>query len=443
MGKMEKKALVIGLGISGKSAVKFLLHHGYKVFGVDSRDLKEEVEIKKLRDLGLEVALEKELSLDKEFSLVVTSPGVSFSHFLIQEAKKMNIPITGEAELAFKYTKNRCLAITGTNGKTTVTSLVEHVLKESKRKAKALGNIGSPLTEYAINPDLEEILVAELSSYQLETLDSPVFEAAVILNITPDHLDRYSSFMKYAEAKAQIQRCIKSGGDLYVDENTAFEFQSLFKQPFYSMGVLESSYLCLKGIEVWVGGEYVFSLPKDYAELGPHDALNALAGWALCSKMGVSSLEYLSGLQTFKKPSHRIEFIRTVSGVCYYDDSKGTNVDAVIRAVQSMKGSVTLIAGGVDKGSSYLPWKEAFQGKIRKILLIGEAALKIADELGLFFNVKIVDSLEDAVKEAASSALPGENVLLSPGCSSFDMFRDYAHRGNEFQKFVYLLDDRS
>lgn len=440
---MEKKALVIGLGISGKAAVKFLLHHGYVVFGVDGRDLKDDAEIKKLGSLGVKVALEKDFLLEEDFSLVVTSPGVSPSHILIQEAKKKNIPVMGEAELAFKYMKGRCLAITGTNGKTTVTSLVEHVLKESKRKAKALGNIGSPLTEYALSPDPEEIVVAELSSYQLETLDSPVFEAAVLLNITPDHLDRYANFKSYAEAKAQVQSCIKEDGDLYIDENAVAEFSALFKRPFYTMGILESSHLRVKGIEVWRGTEYVLTLPKEYEELGLHDSLNALAGWALCSKMGVDPLEFVSGLKTFKKPSHRIEFVRIVSGVKYYDDSKGTNVDAVIRAVHSMKGVVTLIAGGVDKGSSYLPWKEACQGKIRRIILIGEAAFKIADELGLFFNVKIVDSLEDAVKEAASSAAFGECVLLSPGCSSFDMFRDYAHRGNEFQKFVCLLEDRS
>ena len=440
---MEKRALVIGLGISGKSAIKFLLHQGYKVFGVDSRDLKEDVEIKKLKGLGVEISLEENMSLGPEFSLVVTSPGVSSSHALVQEAKKLTIPIMGEAELAFKNIQGRAVAITGTNGKTTVTSLVEHVLKQAGRKAQSLGNIGSPLTEYAITPDLEKIVVAELSSYQLETLALPVFEAAVILNITPDHLDRYSDFTAYAEAKAQIQYCLKPGGDLYVDENAVAQFPSLFKKPFYTMGVLESSFLRLKGVQVWEGAEYMFSLPEEYKELGVHDSLNAIAAWALCKRMGIFSSEFISGLTTFKKPSHRIEFIRTVSGVRYYDDSKGTNVDAVIRAVQSMKGTVTLIAGGVDKGSSYLPWKEAFQGRIRKMILIGEASFKIADELGLFFNVKIVDSLEEAVKESERCALFGECVLLSPGCSSFDMFRDYAHRGKEFQKFVYLLEDRS
>ncbi len=404
---MKRKALVIGLGISGKSASKFLLSLGYEVYGVDQ---KEERVLEALSS-GVKRLIEPDL---KGFFLVVISPGVPPTHPLIQQAILDGIDVVGEVELAFRYMKQRSVGITGTNGKTTVTLLVEHVLCSAGMKAKAIGNIGLPLTSYVEKVDFDEIAVIELSSYQLETLKSGYLDAAVILNITPDHLDRYSSLQEYAKTKISIERCIKPEGHLYVYEDVAEEYGSFFSFHFTSFG---------KG-------------------LTSHDLINVKAAELLCSSLGVSHEMFLKGLKTFKKPSHRIELIRELSQVSYYDDSKGTNVDAVIKAVSSMTGPTILIAGGVDKGSSYLPWKEAFQGKVKHLFLIGESALKIEEELGLFFNVQIVDSLANAVQSASSVAMPGDCVLLSPGCSSFDMFRDYVHRGEEFQRFVCLLEDK-
>jgi len=411
---LEKKALVIGLGISGRSASGFLLSLRYQVTAIDQKkiDLKD---LGDLPSLGLEVLEESKLVSLKGFSLVVSSPGVPSKHRLIEEALSKGIEVVGEAELALRHMKQKAVAITGTNGKTTVTSLVEHVLCHSGKKAKAVGNSGIALTEYVLSGDFSEIAVVELSSYQLETLSSAPFAAAVILNITPDHLDRYATMQEYALAKIKIEKCIKPGGVLYVYDEVIKEYGPLFSSPYVSFG----------------------------AELTGHDLINQRAAGLLCKELDVSEEAFKEALKTFKKPSHRIEFVKTINGVQYYDDSKGTNIDAVIKAVESLKGNIVLIAGGVDKGSSYMPWKEAFKNKVTDMVLIGQAAPKIREELSLFFNIKIVDSLESAVDAASKIAKPGGSVLLSPGCSSFDMFRDYAHRGKEFQRFVGLLGEES
>ncbi|MBS0626585.1 MAG: UDP-N-acetylmuramoyl-L-alanine--D-glutamate ligase [Verrucomicrobia bacterium] len=414
---MQKTALVIGLGVSGKAAAKFLLKQGYEVTGIDRKDVKQAPEL-----LGVTVFTEDEFPRDQVFSLVLVSPGVSPKNPIIQNALLNGSQIMGEVELGFKHSKQQALAITGTNGKTTVTSLVEHVLNFCGKKARAIGNIGMAVTEYFLNPDPEEVLVVELSSYQLETLRHPFFDAAVLLNITPDHLDRYDSFFHYAETKTRIQNCLKEEGDLYLHEKVAEEFSSLFTKPFQILG--EDNDLILE-------------------DMPAHDRSNFLAAWVLCRKMGINAEDFKRALQLFKKPSHRIEFVSQIRGVNYFDDSKGTNIDATIQAVKTMRGDVILIAGGVDKGSSYMAWKDPFLGKVKQIFVLGEAAEKIYKELSLFFNVKIVDSLEHAVEEASWAASEGDSVLLSPGCSSFDMFCDYAHRGREFQKFVALLEGRN
>jgi UDP-N-acetylmuramoylalanine--D-glutamate ligase len=409
---MKKKALVVGFGVSGKSAAAFLLSLGYEVYVTD-RKMPESL----FEDV---VFFQEEQVPDlKQFSLMVLSPGIPLHHFLPLRAQKMGIEVLGEAELAFRYLRQNAVAITGTNGKTTVTCLVEHVLKACGKKAKAIGNIGIALTNYALQVDPEEILVVELSSYQLQTLVCSPFTAGVILNITPDHLDRYSSLTEYAQAKITMEHAIQPGGALYVYEEVIRQYASFFTKPFIP----------------FKGEIGAFSLQG-------HELVNATAAWLLCSHLGVAKKEFTQALSTFQKPSHRIEFVKQVEGVCYYDDSKGTNIDAVIKAVDSMKGPVILIAGGVDKRSSYLPWKESFQGRVKKILAIGEAAAKIEKELLSFFSIDVLESLQDAVHSASKIAEPGDCVLLSPGCSSFDMFRDYAHRGQEFQRYVCSLGER-
>ena len=407
---MDKKALVIGLGISGRASVEFLLQKGFQIVAVDAKakSLASDSEVQRFRSLGVEVYLD---SYPIDFSLVqlvVPSPGVPPTHPLFAKAASLQIEIIGEAELAFRHMKQKAVAISGTNGKTTVTLLVEHILNASGYKARALGNVGTPLTKYFLEPDPNEIVIAELSSYQLETMQTAVFDSAVILNITPDHLDRYTSMDEYAEAKARLQYCVKEPSSLYLFSRIAEEYPHLFRRSFTTFGSVNSASIRIKDGSILQNEAVEYLLPVGYREKGMHDCLNALAAWILCRDLGVRTEQFLQHLQTFRKPSHRIEFVRSIRGVQYFDDSKGTNIDAVIQAVGAMKGPVVLIAGGVDKGSSYLPWIESFSGKVKQILAIGQASEKIQRELGLFFNVKIVDSLAIAVDEASALALPGD-----------------------------------
>jgi UDP-N-acetylmuramoylalanine--D-glutamate ligase len=426
------KALVIGLGISGKSAVQFLLAKGFEVLGVDRSPKISEMK-------GLKVDHDTIPWPNEEFDLVIVSPGVARSHPLYMEAKKRGIEILDEAELAFRHLNQKSIAITGTNGKTTVTLLVEHLLNSSGFKARALGNVGTPLAAYALQPDPEEILVVELSSYQLEFMVTPSFDAGVILNITPDHLDRYESMEAYAQAKFFLRRCLKKNAPFYVHQDIVRDFPHLAFGPLITFGREGKADFLTDNARAKRGESIEYILPVSYRELGVHDCENALAAWLLVKELGISKDQFCQGLQTFKKPAHRIELVSVVDGISYYNDSKGTNLDATIKAVNCMKGSVILIAGGVDKGASYLPWVNAFNGKVKEILAIGQASQKIYSELHPYLKVIQLNSLYDAVHLAAKGAKEGECVLLSPGCSSYDMFRDYAHRGEEFKRYVNQL----
>lgn len=421
--------LVLGLGLSGKAAAEFLLSQGECVIGVDDRASSSE-NFSDLIAKGMKLLSSYEEIDWSQVKMLVVSPGVSPAHPLYRIALESGVEVIGEAELAFRHLRQRMIAITGTNGKTTVTLLTEHILKSAGIQAKALGNVGNPLTLYLVNPEPNAVLVVELSSYQLETMSTSVFDAAVVLNITPDHLDRYGSIQAYAQAKCHLQNLMKPGseGAFFVSEQVRGAFGHLLR-PGYA--VYTSFRERIETI-----------LPLEYRGLGEHEIENAMAAWALCSPFGVTDEQFCQGIKTFRKPRHRIEFVADVDGVHFFDDSKGTNIDAVIHAVKAMKGPVILIAGGVDKGASYLPWKEAFADRVKRIIAIGEAAPKIYGELNPFFEMEIVDSLSTAVERSFCDAVKGDHILLSPGCSSFDMFRDYAHRGEEFQQKVLSIKER-
>lgn len=440
-----KKVLVLGLGLSGRSASEFLLAHQAFVHGVD-RDaslLENHPEIQALKQAGLTVCVEKDFLNISEYDLLVLSPGVPFSHPLVQSAQQAYVPIMGEIELGCQIVKNRMLGITGTNGKTTVTLLVTHVLKECGIPSRALGNVGDPFTRELLHTDSQSTIVLELSSYQIETLYHPCLDAGLILNITPDHLDRYRTMELYAKAKCEMERALKPGAHLYMEETAWQQYGYLLKkhQP-HLYGYTQSCFIYSDLTSVFRNGKKSFELPPLLRNKKSHDLENILAAYALCADRGVTGEAFIHAWKSFKKPPHRIEFVIENEGVRYYDDSKGTNIDAVIRAVQTIEGPVILIAGGVDKGSSYTPWLEVFRNKVKLICAIGQAAGKLHEQLAAQHPVMIFQSLEEAVKEAVRSAQKGDNVLLSPGCSSFDMFKDYAHRGNEFQRIVRTYSNR-
>lgn len=435
-----KKVLVLGLGVSGKSAMSFLLKMGADVTGVDSKKevlLQPEV-----------VALKAHLFHDLDFhdmetiDLLVISPGIPKTHPLYQKALELGIEIIGEIELACRYLKGKCVAITGTNGKTTVTLLVEHILKQAGIHAKALGNMGVPLTSELLLDSTIDVYVLELSSYQLETMQAKIIDAAVILNITPDHLDRYDNMDEYAKAKIHIKECLKKEGVLFVEDRCYQEFKPLFQEcvPF-TYGYSEKNWISSDLVHLSYQHKIEAMLPSELRKKS-HDLENTMAAYALCRTLNVSPDLIMSGLTSFKKPSHRIQYVKTLNGIHFYDDSKGTNIDAVIRAVDAVEGPIILIAGGVEKGFPYTSWIKSFKDKVHLVCAIGQARENIKKDLSPHIEVMFFNTLEEATHYAYEKSEPGQTVLLSPGCSSFDMFKDYAHRGKEFQRVVNQLTEK-
>lgn len=402
------KTAILGLGVSGRACIDYLRGRGNIIVGVDSALPQIE---------GIPILSDREKPQLEGIELLVKSPGIPYTHPWVQAAQRLGIPIESEIDLALIELSKRgktVLGITGSNGKTTTTLLAAHLLHLSGKKAVAAGNVGIPLITQ-IEADYD-IFVVELSSFQLEQIKQrPFLDGALILNITPNHLNHHSTFETYREAKLRIATCLKEDARLYVTEQvirTCGSFlsrESMKKvETFCSLGYRDRSY-----------------------HLFPHDLENAAAALALT---GVSLETFEEGITTFVRPPHRLEFVRDVAGICYINDSKATSVDAVIKAVQAVKGPIILIAGGVDKGGEFRDWLPYFREKVLRVLALGEAAGRIQRELGAEIRVDKVSSLEEGVRLAGASA--GDTVLLSPGCSSYDMFKDYQHRGEVFRKIV-------
>ena len=395
---MKQKIAVFGLGVSGKAAAAFLLQKGHFVLGIDRKaeEIQTQREILALREQGM-LLTEESVALEG-VEQIIASPGIAPDHPLLQQAEQKKIEVIGEIELAFRHLRNRCIGITGTNGKTTTVLLTTHLLNQGGKKAKALGNVGVGLSSYLLHPDPEEILVIELSSFQLETVQTPCLDMAVVLNLTPNHLDRHPTMEAYALAKLSIQNCLKPGGKFFVSRAVAEEYGSYLRKPF----------------EVWEG----------------------LAVNAIAKEWGVAEKDLVAGVQTFQKPPHRIEWVADIRGVSYYNDSKSSNVHSVLYAVNQVDGPIVLIVGGTDKGSSYRPWIEPFRGKVKKLIAYGAAAKKMEEELGRELPFERRGLFRDAVLAACAAAEERDVVLLSPGCSSYDQFKNYEHRGDVFKQIV-------
>jgi UDP-N-acetylmuramoylalanine--D-glutamate ligase len=380
-------ALIIGFGVSGKSSAALLEKQNRTFLAVDQNS-------------ALPGVLPEDAPLPwHEIGQLILSPGISPTHPLVERAKEQKIEVIGEIEFGFRHlAKQTCIGITGTNGKTTATLLLTHLLQSAGKKAKAVGNVGFSLTSYALAPDPEEILVVELSSFQLETLEMQCLDAAALLNITPDHLDRYAGLEEYAKAKCHIQECLKPDAPLFVFSQVLEEFGHLLHAP---------------------------------KRFDDEDATVVLA-----RHFGLSEKEIAQGARSFVKPPHRIESVGEWNDITFYNDSKATNIDSVMYCMRQLKGEMILLAGGVDKGASYLPWAAAFGHRLKKCFVFGEAAAKMEEELGEHFSILRVRGMEEALVQAVSMAKPPMNIVLSPGCASFDQFRNYEHRGNEFKRMV-------
>lgn len=403
------KAIVIGYSVSGKTAALFLLKQGFEVIVLD-RDKTKFSDEKNIAFFSDDVALDF-----KDVDMLVLSSGIKPTHPACTAARKNKVKIISEADLAFKYLKNKAIGITGTNGKTTVVSIIERVLNQNNIKAKALGNIGKSLTSYLLEKNEDEVLVVELSSFQLKNLKAKAFDAAVITNITPDHLDWHLTFDDYMQSKLNMQNCLKKGKKLFVSKELAQEFGKYLKRDFVIFDECELS-----------------EVPSDERQ-------NAQAAFCVLKEFGIDKEAFLKSFRTFQKPHHRIELVATVNEISFYNDSKATNPFSVIHAVNNLSGPIILIAGGYDKGLSYESWQSALRKKVKSIFLIGNCAKRMKEELK-DFKAEIVDNLEIAAKEAFKIAKKGDKILLSPGCSSFDQFKNYEHRGDEFKRIVSFIE---
>lgn len=419
-----KRALILGFGISGKAAARRLTQEGYSCTAVD-------------RIFSDGVGSDENLTALDGIDLLVVSPGIPPAHPLIEAAKVRGIIQTSEIEIALERLQIPVIAITGTNGKTTVTELVAHILRTVGLKAEALGNIGVPLCDRLEAP--LDVVVLEVSSYQLDSLSKPAFSSGVLLNITPDHLDRYRLMDDYARSKVRLQNLLHASVPFIVEGRSHMLYQHFFTRPVLRYGY-EPFHECFTDFcSVYLHNQPIASVPAALRRGRSHDLENWMAACLLTAPLGATAEVLATAYESFVKPRHRIEFVAEHRGVQFFDDSKGTNLDAVIRAVERMEGATWLIAGGVDKGASYLPWKEAFGGKVRAIFAIGQAASLIHRDLSAHLPVHFCVDLQEAVSRAYQSANRGDNILLSPGCASFDMFRDYVHRGEQFQKIVRAL----
>lgn len=398
--------IVLGFGISGRAAAQLLRNSSHEpVCAVD----RKAYDLKPIDGVSL---VSEDDPIDwTSVSEVIVSPGIGKSHPHLQQAALFQIPICGEIDLACRFVSNHCcIGITGTNGKTTTTLLIAHILNHSGRCARALGNVGEALADYVRQQEEQDILVLELSSYQLETLHRPCLDLGVLLNITPNHLDRYDSLLDYGRAKCRIRSCLKPHGKLFVSEQVAEEYVEM------------ASSLRLAHIPV-IG----------YTHLGEQ---NVQAAFSVCRELGLDDQQIAAAVATFKKPSHRIEFVGEYEGVRFYNDSKATNLEAVMHAVKLLPGPIVLLAGGRGKGASYDPWMTAFREKVVAIVCFGEAAAQIEKELGRAIRVRRTVTLREALLDAMREALAPCTIVLSPGCSSLDQYRNYEQRGNEFKAFV-------
>ena len=451
MNLKNKKVLVFGTGKSGTAAARLLQKIGASVVLYDEN---KESDISAFKDKLYKDETPEgyfgEFPKDKldRISLMILSPGISTDHPFVREVKAMNIPVWGVIELAYRCSNGKIIAVTGTNGKTTTTSLIGEIMKVYYKDVYVVGNIGNPYTDIALETTDESVTVIEVSSFQLETIHEFCPDVSIILNITPDHLNRHHTMENYINLKKNItinqdksNLCILN----YEDAHIRSFSDGLNTKVMYFSGehVLENG--------IYLDGDDIFYRKNDDIEhvcnvnelriLGKHNYENVMAGVGAAKAMGIPMEVIHEAIISFNAVEHRIEYVDTIDGVSYYNDSKGTNPDASIKAVQAMKATTILIGGGYDKGVVFDEWVSYFHGKVKLLVLMGEAREKIAETARKygFTNIIMVDNLKEAVRISAKKAVSGDSVLLSPACASWGMFDNYEQRGRMFKEYVREL----
>ena len=439
-----KKVLVIGLARTGRECARFLVEQGASVTVSDLRpeaELKDEV--KSLAGLPIRYFFgPEERRWLEAMDCVIPSPGVAAENPLLSEAAASGIPVLSEIELAYRFFRAPLVAVTGTNGKSTTTTLIGEMVRAGGQKVFVGGNLGTPFIG-AVSGEWDWG-VLEISSFQLEWVERFRPRIAVLLNVTEDHLDRYTTFDDYRRPKERIFAA-QSEGEFAVlnrEDPRVWALKANVKARVASFGfaeVSEGAYATADMI-VWRDGANEERFPlADVKIQGVHNVENMMAAVAAAKLAGVARQPIQQTLENFPGLEHRLEFVRAKDGVRYYNDSKGTNVGAVVKSLAGFSAPVILIAGGVDKGGGYGPLEEGIKRKVRRLVLFGAAKNVIARALGHLTETVIVENLAAAVGEAAAAARAGDVVLLSPACSSFDQFRNYAERGRSFKNLVQAL----
>ena len=440
MNLRDKRALAVGMEASGKAAVRFLASQGADVTASD---------LKPVEGLGVPFLLQTDDLFDQPFDLIVTSPGVPFDLPGLVRARAAGVKVIGDVELAASYLQGHVIGITGTNGKTTTTSLTAHILRESGVPVLLGGNIGRPVTDMIADSRPGQWNVLELSSFQLETIETFRAHIAVGLNLTQNHLDRHHTLDAYAEAKSRLfrsqskedfavlnlddARC-RAWGEVTPGTTVWFSAQAA-GEPGWP-GVWS-----IRGEHIWLDGKEFMPL-AEIPIRGRHNAENTMAASAAAHLAGVPLEVIPAAVRTFHAVEHRLEFVGRLSGVDFYNDSKATSVDATLKALDSFPGNLWVILGGKDKGSDYHPLQAPLRAKAHSALLIGRAAPLIASHLDAAVPVIQAGTLDTAVREAYARAHPGDTVLLAPACASFDQFTGYEQRGRFFKEVVASLQEK-
>ncbi|HMH11766.1 MAG TPA: UDP-N-acetylmuramoyl-L-alanine--D-glutamate ligase [Edaphobacter sp.] len=450
MDLKNKRVLVVGLGKSGISAALFLRKQGARVTVSDSRSaVSLAKEIPALLEAGIMVESGGHgLLTFRRQDLIVVSPGVPMDTPEVKQVVGFGLPVIGELELASRYLQGQVVAITGSNGKTTTTTLVGKILSDAGLSTLVGGNIGLPVIDLVEKSTAETTSVLEVSSFQLETIEEFHPKIAVVLNITPDHLDRHGSFEAYAAAKTRITK--NQGADDFLvlngeDKATQMVALKTKAQIFWFSGrrpIKQGAFVHGESIVFLAreGGKAEPVMPVAEIPLkGAHNVENVLAAVCAARLAGVPAEKIRATVAAFTAVEHRLEFVKSLRGVEFYNDSKATNVDAAMKAVASFKGGIHLILGGKDKNSDYGLMAELLKERVKAVYTIGSAAEKIERQLAGVVKMVSAGTMQVAVADAAIAAVPGDVVLLAPACSSFDQFENYEHRGQVFRQLVSEL----
>jgi UDP-N-acetylmuramoylalanine--D-glutamate ligase len=445
----NKRVLVVGLGKSGVASALFLKSQGAQVTVSDSKN-KDQLgkEIPLLLDHG--IAVETGAHGERTFrgqDLIVVSPGVPVDAPPLVQARGLGEPVIGEIELAAQFLPKNIVAITGSNGKTTTTTLTGEILKASGMPTLVGGNIGTPAVSLIEQSTAETAIVLEVSSFQLETIQTFHPKVAVVLNVTPDHLDRHRTFDAYANAKARIFENQQAGDFtvLNADDETCVSFakRTQAQVSWFSRKNEVPHGACV------VEDAIIFRdltsqhevLPLSEIPLkGNHNVENVLAAVCAGLLMGCDLAKVREAVRNFKAVEHRLEYVATIRGVNYYNDSKATNVDATIKALESFPANIHLILGGKDKGSDYTLLNDLLRQRVKRVYTIGAAAEKIESHINGTTDILSAGTLDAAIRKAHDAAQPGDVVLLAPACASFDQFQNYEHRGRTFKETVKSLE---